>query len=672
MLSDQNYNANISVIQYDYVFIGMGASNGLMLLEFIKRGFHQTKRIAVIEKAQKNTNDKTYCFWSAPDASIVKDLSSIISYQYQFVQTNATKVQSIQDQPYHCIKSIDFYNLVKATIALQPIDVFEYQVDGVKAYSDHIEIAFNSKVIKGAIVFDSRPPNFTPEANNKSFLLQTFFGYHIRLKDAVLNTDTFQMMNFDVDQSNYTQFVYNLPYAPNECLVELTRFGVDNIDVDYAKKILDDKIGTEFGAYEIIAEEEGCIPMTVLKHPASSDDRIIHMGARANLIKPTTGYGFKKMYEFAAAFENPEKVQTSKTRFAFYDHLLLIILIRWPYIGKKIFTALFQKNSIQAIFSFLEEKSTVPAEIKIFASLPILPFLKACGIYFTSYFKRGYLFTTGFIALFFLLQWMSPTLASQFGYTGLIAGLLAVGLPHGAVDHLLVQSKKFNLVRFVLQYVCIIAAYFALWQWFPVFSLILFIAYSAYHFGESEMVEMRVSLDSVAQKLYAFIIGLSILLFIIFSHLETSLLVLNNINGVSSFIQGVDFYSYKNAVLAVSYFSIVPLWWISKKTCLYLMAILVLGMQMPLMLAFGLYFVGSHSINAWGHIATKLKTPTKKLYLQSLPFNLGALFIFAIFIYLQSANVRLIQSYAATFFVFLACVSLPHIILMHLFYKKEA
>lgn len=672
MFSDQNYNANNRVTSYDYVFIGMGASNGLMLLEFIKRGYQHTKRIAVIEKAQKNTNDKTYCFWSSPDASIVKDLSSIISYQYQFVQTNATKVQSIQDQPYYCIRSIDFYNFLHAAISSYPIDVFEAQVDAVTPQIEHIDIAFDSKVIRGAIVFDSRSPSFTQEANNKSYLLQTFFGYHIRLKEAVLNTDTFQMMNFDVDQSNYSQFVYNLPYAPNECLVELTRFGVDTIDVDYAKKILDDKISTEFGDYEIIAEEEGCIPMTVLKHPASTNDRIINMGARANLIKPTTGYGFKKMYEFAAAFENSLKSESSKTRFLFYDHLLLIILIRWPNLGKKIFTALFQKNSIQAIFSFLEEKSRVSAEIKIFASLPILPFLRACGVYFTSYFKKGYLFTVGCMALYFLLEWMSPAVASQFGYTGLIAGLLAVGLPHGAVDHLLVQSKNFNLVRFVVQYVCIIAAYFALWQWFPVFSLLLFIAYSAYHFGESEIVEMRVSLDSVAQKLYAFIIGLSILLFIIFSHLETSILVLNSIHGVSSFLERVDLYAYKNTVLAVSYFSILPIWWMSKKTCVYLMAILVLGMQMPLMLAFGLYFIGSHSVNAWGHIATKLKTPTKKLYLQSLPFNMGAIFIFAIFLYLQSSNARLIQSYAATFFVFLACVSLPHIILMHLFYKKEA
>jgi Brp/Blh family beta-carotene 15,15'-monooxygenase len=222
-----------------------------------------------------------------------------------------------------------------------------------------------------------------------------------------------------------------------------------------------------------------------------------------------------------------------------------------------------------------------------------------------------------------------------------------------------------------VQYVFIIAAYFALWQWYPVFSLLLFIAYSAYHFGESEMVEMQVSLDTITQKLYAFIMGLSILLFIIFSHLETSILVLNGISGVSSFLERVDLYSYKNTILAVSYFSIIPLWWISKKTCVYLMAILVLGIQMPLMLAFGLYFVGSHSINAWGHIATKLKTPTKKLYLQSLPFNAGAIFILAIFLYLLNTNTQLIQSYAAVFFVFLACVSLPHIVLMHLFYKKE-
>ncbi|MFZ9214679.1 MAG: lycopene cyclase family protein, partial [Sediminibacterium sp.] len=436
MLLDQNHSTN-TVIPYDYVFIGMGASNGLMLLEFIKRGYHQTKRIAVIEPQQKNTNDKTYCFWSSPNDTIVKDLSSIISHQYHFVQTNNDKVQSIQDQPYYCIKSIDFYNLLHEAIESHPIDNFDGQVASLNPLPDFIEIFFEQQVISGATVFDSRPPVFTQEVRNQSYLLQSFFGYHIRLKEPLLHVDTFQMMNFDVDQSKHTQFVYNLPYAPNECLVELTRFGVETIDIDYAKTILDEKIKAQFGAYEIVAEEEGCIPMTVLKQPASMDKRIINMGARANLIKPTTGYGFKKMHAFAVAFENPAQAPLTKGRFLFYDHLLLIILIRWPNLGKKIFTELFKNNTIQRIFSFLDEKSSATEEVKIFASLPIVPFLKACFIYWTNYIKKGFLFTMGYMLVYFLLNLMSPNMANGFGYAVLIPVLLAVGIPKGAVDHLL-------------------------------------------------------------------------------------------------------------------------------------------------------------------------------------------------------------------------------------------
>ena len=655
---------------YDYVFIGMGASNGLMLLELIKRGYHTSKRIAVIEPHQKNTNDKTYCFWASPSDSIVQDLSEIISYQYRFVQTHGREEQSIENQPYYCIKSIDFYNHVMAAIKVHNIERFTDAVVSTIAGSESIQIVTDHHTVYGNRIFDSRPPNFTPSPDGQAYLLQSFFGYHIRLQNASLDVNKFQMMNFDVDQSGYTQFVYNLPYAANECLIELTRFGVDTIDSSYAKKILDEKINAQFGAYEIIAEEEGCIPMTVLKHPSSSDGRIIHMGARANLIKPTTGYGFKKMHAFAASFENQSKPNLTKNRFAFYDHLLLIILIRWPHLGKKIFTALFQKNTIQAIFSFLDEKSTIAAEIKIFASLPIVTFLKACVVYGANRVSKKHSYVIGFMLGYFVIQVLNPSLAAVFGYVGLFAGLLLVGIPHGAVDHLLLQTKSFNLVRFIVQYLLIIAGYFVVWYWAPLFSLILFVAYSAYHFGESEMVEINASLYSFAQKVYAFLVGLSILLFIIFSHVETSLLVLHKMNGVDMYINAFDFLAHKNLVLALSLVVLIPIWKFSKQTFLYLIVLLLAGTQMPLMIAFGLYFVGSHSIHAWGHITTKLKIPNAKLYLQSMPFNLGALFIFAIFLYLQQANAQLIQSYAATFFIFLACLSLPHIVLMHLFYKK--
>jgi Brp/Blh family beta-carotene 15,15'-monooxygenase len=291
-------------------------------------------------------------------------------------------------------------------------------------------------------------------------------------------------------------------------------------------------------------------------------------------------------------------------------------------------------------------------------------------VYGANRVSKKHSYVIGFILGYFVIQVLNPSLAAVFGYVGLFAGLLLVGIPHGAVDHLLLQTKSFNLVRFIVQYLLIIAGYFVLWYWAPLFSLILFVAYSAYHFGESEMVEINASLYSFAQKVYAFLVGLSILLFIIFSHVETSLLVLHKMNGVDMYINAFDFLAHKNLVLALSLVVLIPIWKFSKQTFLYLIVLLLAGTQMPLMIAFGLYFVGSHSIHAWGHITTRLKIPNAKLYLQSMPFNLVALFIFVIFLYMQQANAQLIQSYAATFFIFLACLSLPHIVLMHLFYKK--
>lgn len=107
-------------------------------------------------------------------------------------------------------------------------------------------------------------------------------------------------MNFNVDQSDFTQFVYTLPFSSKESLIELTRFGSEKIDLDYAKKILDKKIKAEYGSYEIVAEESGCIPMTSYQHPKNDFQGVLNTGAKANLIKPSTGYGFKNMYDFAS------------------------------------------------------------------------------------------------------------------------------------------------------------------------------------------------------------------------------------------------------------------------------------------------------------------------------------------------------------------------------------
>ena len=99
---------------YDFLFIGLGASNSLILLSLLKKKCLSNKKVAIIEVDGKDTNDKTYCFWAAPSDSIVLELAPIISHSYTKIEVNQSTSQNIEDQPYHYIKSIDLYNYTQA------------------------------------------------------------------------------------------------------------------------------------------------------------------------------------------------------------------------------------------------------------------------------------------------------------------------------------------------------------------------------------------------------------------------------------------------------------------------------------------------------------------------------------------------------------------------------
>jgi len=76
----------------------------------------------------------------------------------------------------------------------------------------------------------------------------------------------------------------------------------------------------------------------------------------------------------------------TRSRLKFYDTLLLNILQHEGGEAHLIFNQLFKYNNINLILRFLEEKSNLWQELKIFSTLPAWPFLKA--IYRTQFQKR--------------------------------------------------------------------------------------------------------------------------------------------------------------------------------------------------------------------------------------------------------------------------------------------
>jgi hypothetical protein len=100
---------------------------------------------------------------------------------------------------------------------------------------------------------------------------------------------------------------------------------------------------------------------------------------------------------------------------------------------------------------------------------------------------------------------------------------------------------------------------------------------------------------------------------------------------------------------------------------------LFVGMYLPLLSAFSLYFIGQHSLNGWRHLKIGLKTNNQTLYLKSLPFNLGAVGLLIVSYWLSENYFQFFSpvEMATVFFVFLSCISFPHIIWMHKFYQKS-
>lgn len=668
--------------EYDFVFIGLGASNSLILLDLIDEGCIIKKKVAVIESENKNLNDKTYCFWSNPEEPIVKELNPIISNYYTNIEVSHGVTQDIKEQPYYYIRSIDLYRHTYNILCELDIDIYRESVLDLICKEEMNTIVTNIRTINSKYIFDSRPPIIKYLRKDDIYLKQSFCGVHIKVHGNQLDQKTFEMMNFEVEQDAYTQFIYTLPFSSSECLVELTRFGKDEMTWEYAKEILYRKIKNKFGEFEIIGLEYGCIPMSTYINPPSNHQGVLLTGTSANLIKPSTGYGFKNMFNFSKKVTEAIKQNRlnnfknisikSKNRFRFYDRLLLIILLYWPNQGKSIFTKLFKSQNIVTIFNFLDEKSTLKQEIKIFASLPIIPFLKALGVFISQKSYMRYAVNALCIFIYFIFAYFDKSYADILGYLMIIVGLLWVGIPHGAVDHLLLKVNSKPVFYFILKYVLLITFYFIFWLYFPLIALIIFVIYSSFHFGESELEEAGIKVNSVGAILNAFLIGLSILLFIIFTHIIESNQILSIMVGINILdLIGFDFFIGKYLVPIISFsFLLLSIKKIRNPTFPILLMLLLFSIKLPLLFAFSVYFIGQHSYNAWGHLKSKLSLSSKSLYKKALPYTLGSLLFLALILFPLSIAFPTIQAFNTYFFIFLACISLPHFVLMHLFYKE--
>jgi hypothetical protein len=95
--------------------------------------------------------------------------------------------------------------------------------------------------------------------------------------------------------------------------------------------------------------------------------------------------------------------------------------------------------------------------------------------------------------------------------------------------------------------------------------------------------------------------------------------------------------------------------------------------RLPLLFAFGLYFIGQHSHVSWSQIQQHLKMSHRSIWLHALPFHAGAWILLFLFFYLWPSTQQGISAGTwGLFFIFIACISFPHVMAMQTVYRKSS
>lgn len=262
--------------------------------------------------------------------------------------------------------------------------------------------------------------------------------------------------------------------------------------------------------------------------------------------------------------------------------------------------------------------------------------------------------------------------------------VLLVGIPHGAIDHILyLQESKVKPTLFFTNYLLSMAAYILLWIVFPAFSLILFLFLSAYHFGESQLAGM---IKSKPYRIISFLIwGTNILsgliyynhgelinIFSSYSDLEVLKPILNDKIHLLILIA-------TSAIIII--FSIIvfrkhlfKLETIGKE--IYILGLIHIAFYiLPVIPAFTIYFVILHSIKVLVDEYSFLKTYNVqfnilKFIKELIPFTLLS-FIGGIFLFLMIKFQILNMSYVLLSIILISIITLPHSLVMQKFYQPK-
>ena len=370
---------------YDYIFTGAGLAALMTVYKMVQSGNFKDKSILLLDENTKKKNDRTWCFWKTNNSIWEKCISKKWDSAL-FANEYFRRGLDIKPYHYNMVKGLDFYNQVFDLLSKQENITFVPQkILDIEESETIILVQTESDSFSCSKLFNSIYNKQKAESQTKYPVLQQhFIGWFIKSEQAVFNPEQATFMDFSVEQKGNTRFMYVLPTSKTEALLEYTLFShhlltKEEYEIEIQKYL--QKLGVT--QYEIVEKEQGSIPMSCYPFWKANTKNVINIGTSGGWTKASTGYTFKnsdKKSSELVAFLQRETNFTKfhqKSKFWFYDLLLLDILDRKNELGSYIFSSMFKNGNPALIFKFLDEETSFSEDIQVILKCPKMLFVKA-------------------------------------------------------------------------------------------------------------------------------------------------------------------------------------------------------------------------------------------------------------------------------------------------------
>ena len=375
---------------YDYIITGAGASGLMTAYRMSLDTYFDDKEILILDKENKNSNDRTWCYWEEGkgewDHLLAKKWNNIY-----FGSTDYSEVIPLDKYHYKMLRSGEFYAFLWEQIGKKK-NILHIQ-DEVISYIDHgksVTVKSKTAVFETSKLINSIfHTDLLTQQDKYPYLKQHFVGWFVKADDDVFDDKVATFMDFNLPQNGNTRFMYVLPISKTHALIEYTLFSEHLLPVSEYETAIEkymEQIGIK--NYTITEKEQGNIPMTSFPFEKQNTKNILHIGSAGGWTKASTGYTFalttkksKELVQFLKTEGDLSKFY-KRSRYWFFDLIFLGVLHRNNELGSSIFASIFKNNKTQDIFRFLDEKGSWYSDLKIiFRTRP--------KINFTSSFLRN-------------------------------------------------------------------------------------------------------------------------------------------------------------------------------------------------------------------------------------------------------------------------------------------